>query len=226
MLSDAFRCFQILHVFSMLKISQNAQGSSPQSPHAYFPASCVLCIRSVKLRSWLSWGPAVDQLYQMPQMARHCGGLPREDWNLQSHWKYFKVFRTFSECSESARLVCGGEIHLRPALNHQASKECDWEEPSDSVSWCVEMPDRVILGPHCPICRSWVPLKCLEAVTDGYFALRSLIGSQGFKWLLAKAPLLSGFAGPFWQQHSWVVKQGWTAHIHSKKDYIGVTYVQ
>lgn len=73
------------------------------------------------------------------------------------------VLRMFRVCTSC---VCGGEIHLRPALNHQASKECDWEEPSDSVSWCVEMPDRVILGPHCPaICRSWVPLKCLEAVT-------------------------------------------------------------
>ena len=34
---------------------------------------------SFLLPPWQFKGPAVDQLYQMPQMARHCGGLPRED---------------------------------------------------------------------------------------------------------------------------------------------------
>ena len=169
-------------------------------------------------RRLLSWGPAVDQLYQMPQMARHCGGLPREDWNSQIHWKYFyifKVFRVCTSCEEKFTSDLLSTIKL----------------PKNAIE---KSPVKVLMCRNAWQSHSWTALPCnLQILSptkmfgNGYFALRSLPGNQGFKWLLAKTPLSSGFAGPFWpfwQLHSWVVKHGWTAHTQRRITYVWFMY--
>ena len=110
MLSDAFRCFQILHVFSMLKMLKMLK-VHPRNRHTptfhYFPASCVLCIRSVrlKLRSWLrpSRRSAVPNAPDGQTLWwTSTRGLKFAE-PLEVFQENFKVFRTFSERSQNVQ---------------------------------------------------------------------------------------------------------------------------